>query len=78
MSEEIKIVIEKGIPIPSSQKGQFSGMSKILKTMNIGDSILVDELKNTCVNAISAARSAGIRVTTRKAPENKRRIWRKS
>ncbi len=73
MNEEIKI--EKGIPIPP--KPRQTGISKILKSMEVGDSILIEDTKNACVNVISLAhRTLSIRICTRKAPDNKRRVWR--
>lgn len=68
----MSIKIEKGIPIPSHfSRSKFP---KLLKEMNFGDSLLVDE--DLRQNIRTAANYWGINVVTRKESDGKVRVWK--
>ena len=61
--------IEKGIPLPSK-----SVLPSLLKTMEIGDSVLLNRKKVTQVATI--ARRIGIKITQQKQDNENYRVWR--
>jgi hypothetical protein len=63
--------IEKNIPIPSKNK---TGMTNILKSMEIGDSFLGDMKK--VVSAQNCASQSAMKVSYRKQESGTFRIWR--
>lgn len=70
---EFTYVIEKGIPIPPRGGFKRTGLMDKIQTMEVGDSILVEEKRRA--NACTAADRLGFKVTTRKE-EGGVRMWR--
>lgn len=67
------IKIEKGVPIPEERK--TSQMRQVARQMQIGDSVVVYELKDR--NGLySHLRSIGHKSTSRKLSDGTYRIWR--
>ena len=66
--------IEKSIPLPP--KGSGSRIVETLRSMDIGDSIVVP--KNIHSNIFLYAARAGIKVTSRKIDAEDMRVWRVS
>ena len=64
------IKIEKGIPI-SQRRG--SGITEVMRKMDIGDSFVVDCSARNGIGAL--AKNAGIKTTTRTI-DGKVRVWR--
>ena len=66
----MEIKIEKGIPIPSIK---FTGLTAILRRLDVGDSILW--LPTHVSNLHTTAKAIGIQIATR-TEGDRRRIWR--
>lgn len=77
----MKIVIEKGVPIPPKQtgrkKGEAHGWKYPFKSMEVGDSFLVPNISNSgMVSLCSRYREAGLgHFVTRSEPRGVR-VWR--
>lgn len=68
--------IEKGIPIPANKSRGYSGLSKTLRLMDVGDSVLVPKsIKYPVRVASHIAQSTNRKFATRSTPEG-RRVWR--
>ncbi len=74
-------VIKQGIPLPPSDRGGFikkqRGQGKIqllVKQMNLGDMIETDASKVASI--ATAARSQGMKLTSRKLESGKIGVWR--
>ena len=70
-------VIESGIPIPPTQNGKRrTGITPALRSMDVGDSVLVKDGAAWVASRISAFHAmSDMRFTTR-ATEDGMRIWR--
>ncbi len=68
------IKIEKGVPMPHGGVGGYSEVGVALRSMSLGDSIVLPKAKQS--NATFLARVAGIRVTTRTISDKEIRVWR--
>lgn len=72
-------VIEDNIPIPEQKQGRSynrTGISKALKSMNVGQSTLAPDNAPWCMSRIgSLSVQTGMRFTTRTTDEGLR-IWR--
>lgn len=71
MNNNTEIKIEKGIPIP---KPRHTGMSEVLKRMQVGDSVVVPVTMRPNLNVY--ADRIRIRVVTRKVDTDHIRVWR--
>lgn len=70
MNKPIKI--EKGIPIAAHPI--WGGQTKLLRSMQVGDSFVVPKTKRNGI--ASCAKSAGIKIVTRSISGAEIRIWR--
>ena len=69
----MEIKIEKNVPMPIKKIGSLSGLTSILKKMEIGDSVFMES--NASNGVAATAKQARICVVTRKEGCG-RRIWR--
>lgn len=67
------IKIEKNVPIPEKGKRSLSGISDVMRDMEIGDSFSTDPSKRP--NLFSIAKKLGIKISTR-LEEGDLRVWR--
>tara|TARA_R100001163_G_C5057110_1_gene193611 strand:- start:1448 stop:1729 length:282 start_codon:yes stop_codon:yes gene_type:complete len=74
MSEGFKI--EKGIPIPIKRANSKNNFANILRSMEVGDSILFDRTEINTSSFYVCARRLGIVVTVREIDEKQSRLWR--
>ena len=73
MEDDMEIKIDKNVPVPVRKKGQLSGLSSVLKKMDIGDSFFIES--NSANGITTLAKVVGVRVITKKEGVG-RRIWR--
>lgn len=66
-------VIEKGIPLPNKNDPGY--LAELIRGMEIGDSFSMPKGKQTA-NAFTAAKFAGVRLTSRTMPDKTIRVWR--
>ena len=74
MSEDFKI--EKDIPIPIKKAKSKTNFVVILKSMEVGDSILFDRTEIRPSSFYVCVRRLGLKVTMRELDEKQSRIWR--
>lgn len=65
--------IDKGIPLPS-KRGLGFNFSAALRTLEIGDSMLLEKKQRQ--NANATASKVGIKIVTRNETETHFRLWR--
>ena len=70
MTNSTKLKIEKGVPLPP--KNRKSGITNILRHMDIGDSFVGEKGRNYR----ATASYLGIKITERTISERKVRVWR--
>lgn len=63
--------IEKGIPMPKAQK---TGITDLLRSMQVGDSVLVT--KKDAKSMLVINKRVEIKIATRKVSETEMRVWR--
>ena len=74
MSEDFKI--EKDIPIPIKRAKSKNNFVVILKSMEVGDSILFDRTEIRPSSFYVCARRLGLKITVREIDEKQSRVWR--
>lgn len=67
--------IEKNVPIPKHRGEGRGRILELLKTMEVGDSVVVDVSESQKGNSVSYAQQFGIKCVTKKV-EGGFRIWR--
>lgn len=67
-------VIEKGIPMPTSSGRDKSGIASVLRSMEVGDSIMSTEKNRS--NLQNYAKRIGVKVVGRKMETGSVRFWR--
>ena len=68
--------IEKGIPIPMKKANSKNNFATILRSMEVGDSILFDRTENKPSSFYVCARRLGLKITVRELDEKQSRVWR--
>lgn len=63
--------IEKGIPMPKARK---TGITDLLRSMQVGDSVLVT--KKDARSMLVINKRVEIKIATRKVSETEMRVWR--
>tara|TARA_R100000655_G_scaffold100831_1_gene145487 strand:- start:453 stop:683 length:231 start_codon:yes stop_codon:yes gene_type:complete len=74
MSEDFKI--EKGIPIPIKRANSKNNFVSIVRSMEVGDSILFDRTEIVPSSFYVSARRLGFKITVREIDEKQSRLWR--
>jgi len=73
MNENTELKIEKGVPIPIG-KTHITGMISTMRKMEVGDSVSIPAKKRASWS--SCAKSANIKIVTRKISDTETRVWR--
>lgn len=68
--------IEKGIPIPMKKANSKNNFATILRSMEVGDSILFDRTETKPSSFYVCARRLGLKITVRELDEKQSRVWR--
>ena len=68
--------IEKGIPIPMKKANSKNNFATILRSMEVGDSILFDRTETKTSSFYVCARRLGLKITVRELDEKQSRVWR--
>ena len=67
-------VIEKNLPMPQRVGKMISNLSKTLRAMEPGDSIIVDQRGRN--SAFAIAHNVGIKLASRRIDDTQIRLWR--
>lgn len=67
--------VEKNVPIPEKKINSKNNFVAILKSMEVGDSILFDRLETKPSSFYVCAKRLGFKVTVREIDEKQSRVW---
>jgi|TARA_R100000482_G_scaffold113436_1_gene56063 S-adenosylmethionine:tRNA-ribosyltransferase-isomerase (queuine synthetase) len=68
--------VEKNVPIPIKRANSKNNFVSILRSMEVGDSILFDRTKIKPSSFYVSARRLGFKITVREIDEKQSRLWR--
>ena len=74
-TSDLLFTIEDDVPIPPRTAGRKSKFAYLLETMQVGQSVLIDNRRDACTIQTLFSRH-GMLVTIRKEQDGKLRIWR--
>ena len=67
--------VEKNVPIPAKKVNAKNNFVTLLKSMEVGDSILFDRTKTKPSSFYVCARRLGYKITMRELDEKQTRFW---
>ena len=67
--------VEKNIPIPAKKVNAKNNFVTLLKSMEVGDSVLFDRTKTKQSSFYVCARRLGYKITMRELDEKQTRVW---
>ena len=76
MGGRVMLKVEKNIPIPIKRANSKNNFAAILRSMEIGDSILFDRTEIRPTSFYVCAGRLGFKITIREVDEKQSRVWR--
>lgn len=70
------IVVERGVPLPTAGRNRGAGLSHAMRSMEVGDSFVVESAKTRNVICSLARTMPPRKFATRVQPDGTFRVWR--